>query len=302
MPSETLRLRPTCYRLPIVASYLLAMLFGLIGTSLLHLSKGLQAYGIEALVPSRRKRHRPRNMVKTAYILGFLLNNTYGVWMILSGRFAPASFFTSMYGIGLIVLLLYSHHYLHEPLHRYQILGIGFIIAGTVVLGITGIYSGHLDMGLIDRTRVIIISSGYAFITLTLLLLSRLLRRKSLFGVALGIFTGGVASLEPIYKGIGQSLGGAPGFIPSTSLGWLFFLISFAFGFFAFMATQYGFAKGVKASVLVPMHNSIFVALPILIQSAALPGFRFTPLMALGLFLVGGGTVISSHGERLGRS
>lgn len=278
------------------------MIFGLIGTSLLHLSKGLQAYGIEALVPSRRIRHRPRNMVKTAYTLGFILNNTYGVWMILSGRFAPASFFTSMYGIGLIVLLLYSHRYLHEPLHRYQLVGIGFLIAGTVVLGVTGIYSGELDMGQIDTTLAIFISLGYALVSLLLLMVSRLQKRLSLFGVALGFFTGGIASLEPIYKGIGQCLGGTPGFLPSNYLGWLFFLISFAFGFFAFMATQYGFAKGVKASVLVPMHNSIFVTLPIVIQSAALPGFRFTPFIALGLALVGSGTIISSHGERLGRS
>lgn len=277
------------------------MAFGLVGTSLLHLSKGLQAYGIEALVPSRRRGNRPRNMVRTAYTLGFFLNNTYGVWMILSGKFAPASFFTSMYGVGLIVLLLYSHRYLHEPLHRYQVAGIGFLIFGTVLLGVAGIFTGPLKMSLIAQNRVILISLVFATLTLVSVVLARLLRRRALFGAALGFFTGGIASLEPIYKNIGQSLGGSPGFIPSTSPGWIFFIVSFGFGLIAFTATQYGFAKGVKASVLVPMHNSVFVTLPLIIQSVALPGFRFTPLIALGLGLVGTGTIVASHGERLGR-
>ena len=278
------------------------MIFGLIGTCLLHLSKGLQAYGIEALVPSRRRKDRPRSMVKRAYILGFALNNTYGVWMILSGRFAPASFFTSMYGIGLIVLLLYSHRYLHEPLHRYQLAGIGLIILGTLGLGIAGIYSGPLNMGMIDRTRVFWISGIYAGVSVVLVLAAWFQRRTSFLGAVSGFLTGGVASLEPIYKGIGQTLGSSPGFIPSTSIGWSFFLVSFGFGFIAYMLTQYAFARGVKASVLVPIHNSIFVTLPIIIQSLALPGFRFTPVLALGLTMVGVGTVIASHGERLGSS
>jgi len=157
-------------------------------------------------------------------------------------------------------------------------------------------------MGMIDLDRVLIASALFFLTTLLLLGASLLQRRGSLFGAALGIFTGGLACLEPVYKGIGQSMGGIPGFLPSVSGGWIFFIVSFGFGFLAFMATQFGFARGVRASVLVPMHNSVFVALPILLQSLALPGFRFTPAAAVGLILVGGGTVVASHGERLGRS
>ncbi|MBN2018477.1 MAG: hypothetical protein JW794_10175 [Candidatus Cloacimonetes bacterium] len=204
----------------------------------------------------------------------------------MSNRFAPASYYTSMYGLGLIALLLYSSKILKEDLDRNEYLGSALIVIGTLILGIEGIFRKNADLIVINEMVIVYITLIFFIVTVGMLLF--VFDRKSPIqvGIAFGIITGGCASLDPIYKYIGQSLGGSSSFLPHTPTGTIFFVVSFFFTTGAFFMTQYAFSKHARATVLVSIQNCIYVIFPILIQAVALRGFQITVFTILGMILV----------------
>ena len=275
---------------------LIAMFFGVVGTVIFHISKGMQQQGIEILHHIKHKLFRKHDYsilhLKTKtiiYAAGVFLNNTIGIWIILANRFAPPSYYTSMYGLGLIALLVYSSTILHEKLKKNEYVGAVMIVLGTIILGLEGLFRKDVDMTDINAKVIIFIT--IIFISFSLFLYCFIFDRKSPLqtGILFGIITGWCASLDQIYKSIGQSLGGSPGFLPSTPTGIFFFIISFCFTTSAFFMTQYAFAKRARAAVLVPIQNSIYVIFPIVIQALSLKGFRITVYTILGMFVITSG-------------
>ncbi|MEM7180559.1 MAG: hypothetical protein AAF518_06580 [Spirochaetota bacterium] len=276
-----------------MSNYAIAMLLGILGTTVYHLSKGMQKQGIESygLVLSWLKREITSQEIgkqldkPIIYVLGMLLNGSLPIILIVSGKFAPASYFTSMSGLGLIVLMVYSARILKEPVTKNVVIGSVVLILGTVFLGVENMYRPTLDMSKIYTNRVWTFVGVYMLVSL--LFLALVLRRGSVFliGISFGLFTGFAACLDPIYKAIGQNLGGRAGYFPSTIEGWLVFLASFLFGFVSLTMTQWGFALKARASVLIPIHNSVLVTLPICIQVIALPGYKVTYITLIGLVL-----------------
>ena len=116
-------------------------------------------------------------------------------------------------------------------------------------------------------------------------------------GIIFGLFAGGGGCFDPIFKGIGQNLNHNPGIFPGSSLGWTIFLLSLVFTTTAFWIMQWGFSKNVRAALLIPMHNSIFIGLPILIQLVALPGYKITFITVLGMLLILVGNLIMKLDE-----
>ncbi|MHA1112477.1 MAG: hypothetical protein ACTSRE_15385, partial [Promethearchaeota archaeon] len=229
-------------------------------------------------------------------IIGVILNQIPFLWIMISNIFAPYTYFTSMYGIGLVLLLWYSHKYLKEAITKRKIIGAVILIIGTIILGVDGILRPELNMADIN-----IISSSIfigVLIVLAIIFVPLSIKTKSPFviGIVFGIIGGSFQSLDAVIKGIGQSFGvEKAGFFPSNTIGWIIFLISFLSGTFSFLLSQIGFSKKTDASVQVPVANSSFIVIPILIQTISLPGYGVTVLMVLGVMIVVAGIILMQY-------
>lgn len=278
----------------------IALAYGIIGSVLFNLSKGMQRHGIKSLSfffpkkPNRGKEERPPGSANlmALYVTGAVLNNSLGFFAILANRHAPSSYYTSMFGVGLIALMLYSGFILKEPIHPLQYAGAVLLTLGTLLLGYDGIIRENVSMGNINLTVAgIVIAASFLFWTVLLLYAHRT-RSLLILGVVYGLFLGFSASLDPVLKGIGQNLGGGGRYLPKHSLGWIIFLSSFIFTTLSFVVSQWVFSRGVRASVFVPSQNFGYIVSPIYIQAISLPGFHLTGWTVSGLTIIVLGIVI----------
>jgi len=289
--------------------HVVAMLLGIVGTLLFHLAKGMQRYGIAEFAvfvkrPWATREIEPSQSGDTAdpystsikkpllYILGLLLNASLPICIWIAAMFAPASYFTSMFGLGLIVLLLYSRHVLMEKILPRGYIGAAVMVIGTVALGVEGIFREKIDMSQIDLRNLTITVALYLVVVLTLLLLTRVRSGSAVFSMFFGLFTGMAACLDPILKSVSQNMGDRAVLIPDSGLALVLFIASVLFGGVSFVVMQWGFMRMASASILVPVHNSVIISMPIFLQSLALPGFDLTLVTLFGLSLTIGGALL----------
>ena len=277
-----------------------AMIYGIVGSVLFNLSKGMQRQGIDALsfiFPRRGKRraaeNRPGSGKNVAlYATGFVLNNSLGFFAILANRYGLSSYYTSMFGFGIIALMLYSGIILREPIHPLQYAGAIVLTLGTLILGYDGIMRPKMTMAGISLPAAGIVIAASFLVGSLLLLYARGKRGLVVLGVVYGLLIGFAAGLDPVLKGIGQNLGGGERYLPRLPLGWFIFLSSFLFATLSFAASQWAFSRGIRASVLIPSQNFAYILYPIIFQAVSLPGFRLTRFTALGLFVTTLGIII----------
>lgn len=266
----------------------IAIACGIMGSVLFHLAKGMQRHGIDAvafLLSRAGSRRRTSAGHVALYMTGFVLNNSLGLFAILANRYAPSSYFTSMFGSGLIVLMLYARFALKETLHPLQYGGALVLGLGTALLGIDGSVRPELTMARINLFSAGLVTVGALLLAALLIAHARRARNSAMLGAAWGLAVGLAASLDPLLKGVGQNLGTAGRFLPSRPLGWIIFLGSFAFATLSFAASQWVFSRGVRASLLVPSQSFAYIVFPVLFQSLALPGFKMTALTVGGLLV-----------------
>jgi drug/metabolite transporter (DMT)-like permease len=182
--------------------------------------------------------------------------------------------------------MFYSSRILHEPIQKIEVIGAIILIIGTLIIGAELILTEQPAMGNIVPEKVFLTVAIFFAIGLTLVGIAYKKGKATSVGIIFGLFSGACGSLDPIFKGMGQSFGGQAGLFPTTPGGWGVFLFSFLCGSFAFIFTQWGFARKAQASVLVPCYNSLYVLFPIIIQIIALPGFITTGYTFLGVGLI----------------
>lgn len=200
--------------------------------------------------------------------------------------YAPTAYYTASFGFGLVVMMFFSELVLRESISKLQHIGAAVIAIGTVLIG-TG--KGNTEvppMLYILLDRVAIFTILYFLIIFSLIFISIRFKKNQALGSFFGLFTGGAAAFDPIFKGIGQQFGDEVKFIPHSLEGWVFFGGSFLFGFLAFSFTQIGFYKHAKASTLVAFHNVALILVPMLFMKFALPGFALSRLQMFGLSTV----------------
>jgi drug/metabolite transporter (DMT)-like permease len=273
----------------ISSNFLIAISLGIISSSMIHLAKSMERHGIEVLDKVKAKLTKTEDTVQeggkksTIYIVGLILNQTPPLWAFLVGLTgAPMSYYTSVYGLGMIVSLIYSSKVLKEKILPIEKIGAGILISGTLLLGIDGVLRPTLSYAEVNVTLAFIIIGIVCAIGLTGMAISLKSKSKLAIGITFGLLAGCLGSLDPVLKGIGQNLGGSGG-IPSGTAGWLIFLLSFLMGAGAFLTTQWAFAHKVDSIVIIPAINSTYVALPIIIQAFILPNFDITWLTVLGI-------------------
>ncbi len=267
----------------------IASLIGIVATTQIHIAKGLQRYGIEGLRASSQRVVSKARKRRLLYVTGIILNNLGFLWALLANLYAPTAYYTATFGFGLVVMMLFSEFVLREPVSKFQHVGALTIAVGTILIG-GG--RGNVEvppMQEIILERVGFFTIAYFVILLVLIVLSLKYKYQKPIGMVFGLFTGGAAAFDPIFKGIGQQFGDEMRFIPHSLEGWTFFGGSFLFGLLAFSFTQLGFYKHARASTLVAFHNVALILVPIIFMKLALPGFGLSRLQLIGLVTVLGG-------------
>lgn len=266
-------------------SYLIAMLLGIGGSLQIHISKCLQIIGL---------RHHKDKLLRTlppAYIWGFVLSNTVFVWVLFSNKYAPTSVFTSMFGVGSIVLVYFARKYLNEKLDKNAYLGLGQLLLGTVLISISRLNDTAPDYSSLKFLPVYIS-------TATLLVLAGIFyfrnKLKQISGSAtiyIGFLCGAMGSLDLYLKGIGQNMQNSAKMFPTTRLGWIIFLSSLIFSTLSFLLSQWSFARKVRATIFIPAFNISYIIYPIFLDGIVYGKFGFNFWGIAGLVLVVLGTI-----------
>lgn len=272
----------------------LVMLIGIAGTTTIHLSKGMMKHGV-AILRSQGSRSTGG---KAVYAVGVAMNFTNPLWVILANRFAPTVYYTSMYGLGLVSLLLFSHFHLHESIGRRKLTGAAIVVAGTLLVGAARLLTPLPGMYLASQGVVFTIAGLWVMASLAVGLFSGR-SPVTLQELLFGLFGGGLAALEAVMKGIAQSGAQGGSFLPRDSAGWWFFGLSFLGAAGAFGMIQWSYVRRCRVAVMAAAYDVAYVALPLIIVLVAVPGERVSLTAAAGLALLATGAfVMQTEGRK----
>jgi len=262
----------------------LGLLFGIVNTMVLHLAKAMERHGIEIF--SRKKSFKEKGKKPLIYIIGFTLNNTVVIWQIIGTTFASATVFSSVFGLGLILLMLYSHYILREEIKASELIGAILIVFGTTMVGFLYILEPS-ETGTINYPNFFILLIIISIIFSILISFSW----KSKIGIAFifGAVAGTLGGMDNVFKRMGLS---SSNFIKAfvgvfrLELLSIIFIISFFLGLLALTLTQIGFAKGADASRLVPMYNSLYIVAPAIFELIIIEGATISIGIILSIIII----------------
>jgi len=275
-------------------NHLIAMLFGIIGSIQLHLAKALQSQGVKTLElvklrtnssDSEKLSYDGKIHKSKHYLAGLLLSNSCFIWIILANRFAPSSYFTSMFGVGLIFLIIYADKVMGEHVSASVYKGSIILLIGTLIIGYDGIKHDNITMKDINYA-IVIITAAVFFLLTTLFMIFTPTRKKEILTIISAFLAGSLSCFDPILKGLGQHKGGQAGFLPSNSTGWILFASSLIFTTYSFIVTQWSFSSKARISIFVPVFNSAYIILPLILFRIALPGYHFSHITIWGLLII----------------
>lgn len=256
----------------------IGLFFGICNTLILHLAKAMERQGIEIF--SRQKSFKEKGKKPLIYLIGWTLNNTVFLFQVIAVQFSTATVFSSVFGLGLILLMFYSHYILHEDIKKPEIIGAIFIIFGTTLVGFFQIVEP-------SAVQVVNFTNFYILILILLIFFVVLFIFSLKTGIAIaiifGLISGSLGAIDLVFKRIGL-MEGLGNIWDLETLPLL--LLSFLVGFLAFFMTQYGFAKGANASKLVPMFNSFYIIIPILFELVMLEGYILSGYKILALVII----------------
>lgn len=281
---------------------ILVIVFGVIGTTQLHLAKVMQKHGIEVFDNIRAKLRKEKKIIvdegrikkPVIYFIGLILNASETITLMLANLFGEyPALYTSMFGVGMVFSLLYSTKFLGEKVIQREIFGSIVIIMGTLVLGIEGIFRpdyNEEELGILESYIFIL-----SFLGIGISLMAYSLKTKDplKIGFFFAIVSGGFGGMDIIFKLLGQvDASGGVSIIPLDVTRFIVFLTSFGIAFTAFSLTQWAFARKAPARVFIPTYDSFYVALPIIYQAILLPGFLIWASTVIGFTLIVFGIVL----------
>jgi len=254
----------------------LAIVFGIVGTISLHLAKAFQRQGIDALKLKTDVEKRGKKSV--IWTIGFILNNLVTVFAILAAMFGPASLYTAVFGLGLVVLLIYAQRVLHEQITRREIIGAVLIIIGTLGIGIVSIFyttespvviydTFFVSLWIVFPIVIGLVIVGYRTkkLTLTIMLFAPMGAMISAIGQNL------------MYVG---NLGG--GFYPAPMILAPLYVLGLLGGSISFVVSQIAFARGADASKYVSLYNGFYFVTPFIYELFI---FILTPVDLMGFLI-----------------
>lgn len=280
------------------AGIAVALILGVFGTSVIHLSKGVMKLGIvrmrarKAQVAAPEARPVLAGRSRSIYLAGMLVNFTNPLWVIIANRFAPTVYYTSMYGLGLVSLLVFSRFILGEHLDRRRIGGALIVVIGTLLIGAARLSSPASPLFLANRTTVLVIAGAWA---LAAPAVARFMKGAPIpvQELLFGLLAGGLAALEAVLKGVSQSTDGAASFLPGAGPDWWIFGVSFLGAVGAFGMIQWSYLRHCRVAIMAASFDVSYVALPLLVTALAVSGERVNALSILGLVVLGTGAFLT---------
>lgn len=230
----------------------MGLLFGLIGTITLHLAKAMERHGIDLF--NRKMSREEKGKKPLIWFIGFGLNFTQSIWQLLGTAFAPASVYVSVFGMGLVIVLVYSVRILKEEMTKWDWIGSGLIIFGTVFVGFLLFNRAEVIAPTINYDAFTILMISSAIILSSIILFSYL--RKAAISLLFGLVAGSCGAIDNVLKHSG---------LQERNI-WII-LTSFAIGSAGFLITQWGYVNKADASKLVPAYNSSYMIIPVLFEA-----------------------------------
>ncbi|MHA1292321.1 MAG: hypothetical protein ACTSQJ_06600 [Promethearchaeota archaeon] len=176
----------------------IGILFGIIWSCVLHLAKAMERHGIELF--DRNKSFEEKGKKPLIYIIGFILNNTGLIWAFIALQYSTAVIYSSMFGIGLILLMLYSHYILKEDIETLELIGAVFILVGTIMVGILYILEEQQSFNINFERFYILLT-----IIIVLFCILFFFSLKTGLGIAFifGMIAGALGGMDNVFKWIG---------------------------------------------------------------------------------------------------
>jgi drug/metabolite transporter (DMT)-like permease len=200
------------------------------------------------------------------WLLGIILATAQWYIALLAMPLLPLSLLSSLMGVNLAILVVFSHFYLKEPVKRADLTGMAMIIAGVVILGL----KAHKLETKITLAEMTAFFSEPRAILYTALLLAGVVapvvysrtKMAARGDVAFGLSAGFLLAVGQIYSKAfmsgfneGQSLAATA----KTFAWWIFILLLAVGNLGSMVALQYGFQKG-KAVVVASLAQVIGAA------------------------------------------
>ncbi len=240
----------------------LGVFFGILAGAIFSMGTVLQKKAAAALpkIESQTGRQNLKNFLSNkTWLIGTILTTIQWYIALFAMPLLPLSLFSSLLGVNLIILAIFSHFYLEEPIKRMELIGMAVIIAGVVVLGLTA----DERAAKISLTEMIAYLIKPQAIIYTVLLFAGVLApivfsraKKFAHGdIAFGLAAGFLSAIGQIYsKAFMSGFNGGQHFwvTAATSMWWIFILFLAIGNLGNMVAMQFGFQKG-KAVIVATL-------------------------------------------------
>lgn len=267
---------------------LTTLLLAFAGYSAMNISQAGQKIGL-----ATRAEHPVRGW---ALWIGATIGTLLSVVVVLVAlSIGAVSLVGAMAGSGLVTLALFSHFVMRERVSRSDLLGIGLILAGSVLIGIFALPQAEPSprwLILHGFTALLVLAYGVAWLTI---------QGGSRQGIVVGGFGGALAGASMLYQNattVVADVGPVIYFPLAESLAWSriaelanpFLAIWLALSMGAFVVLQLAYGRG-KAIHVIPAFNVNFIVVPVL---GGVIGFaeRVHVLQWVGVAVIIAGTVV----------
>lgn len=125
-------------------SVFLGIIIAIIAYSMYNIGMALQKKAASSLpnIENTSLKGNLKNFLSNKiWLLGFIMATVQWYIYLIALPMAPLSVLSSMMGVGLVVLVVFSYFYLKEKITKIEIIGVIVIIVGVVILGVTTINS-----------------------------------------------------------------------------------------------------------------------------------------------------------------
>jgi uncharacterized membrane protein len=244
-----------------VDSLFFATLLGALQAVLLNIAKGMQK---TALGIKHTRTNRQRRINQFVWVLGTMLIVVSTFVLMQAEMFGYLAVISSMTGVGIVSVVLFSYFILKEQIKRNELIGICLIIIGTFTVPL---FSSTNPGGSMNTWGV----TFYALFLIIFCVCIAIYAFKSgkrFFGVIFGTISGIAGGLSIIFQYAAMRFGPTGDLfadiwiIVSSFPAVLYFVLFAVGGVLEFILTQYAFTNG-KAIEVVPANQSFFIIIPI---------------------------------------
>jgi len=270
----------------------LAISLGILGTLALNIGKCIQKWKVDILKKGKKVIHPENRSDFLVWGVGTLLTTIAGpiIQLALTKTDQP-SLITSLGGVGLIGVLIFSRIVLKEIINKKMIMGALLIIAGTIVMAVFNDNESAAQVFNPDKmgTMLIVMASFFGLLTLLFFKFRKL--RGFLFAICSGFMLGMAMVLADVATVVSNN-----DMFAQFAHPYVYFAIMG--GNIAFVATQFSLLR-TKASLAIPTIHSVVILSSILLEyllfTTSLKAFQFG---GVGIIIFGV-LLLTSSGEQI---